>query len=50
MEETDLGKTEREEPDDTDVKESDSGNKGPYEDEDSDHHITIIPRNDPQKV
>ena len=50
VEETDLGKTEREEPDDTDVKESDSGNKGPYEDEDSDHHITIIPRNDPQKV
>ena len=50
VDETDVGKTEREEPDDTDVKESDSGNKGPYEDEDSDHHITIIPRNDPQKV
>ena len=48
VEEIDLGKTEREEPDDTDVKESDSGDKGPYEDEDADHHITIIPRNDPQ--
>ena len=34
----------------TDVKESDSGNKDPYEDEDSDNHITIIPKNDPQKV
>ena len=34
----------------TDVKESDSGNKDMYEDEveDEDHHITIIPRNDPQ--
>ena len=46
VEETDLGETEREEPDDTDLNESDSGEK----DEDSDHHITIIPRNDPQKV
>ena len=43
MEETDLGKTEREKPDDTDVKESDSGEKK----EDEDHHITIIPRYDP---
>ena len=44
VEETDLGKTEREKPDDTDVKKRDSGEK----DEDKDHHITIIPRNDPQ--
>ena len=48
VEGTDLDKTEREKPDDTDVKKSDSGDKDPYEDEDSDHHITIIPRNDPQ--
>ena len=41
-EETDLGETEREEPDDTDVNESNSGEK------DENHHITIIPRNDPQ--
>ena len=39
---------EREEPDDTDVKESDSRNKDPFVDEDLDHHITIILRNDPQ--
>ena len=44
--ETDLGKTEWEKPDDTDVKESDSGDKD--EGEDEDHHIAIIPRNDPQ--
>ena len=48
VEGTDLGKTERAKPDDTDVKESDSGNKDPYEGEDLDHHITIIPWNDPQ--
>ena len=48
MDDSDSDKSEREKPDDTDVKESDSGDKDPYEDEDSDHHITIIPRNDPQ--
>ena len=50
LEGTDLSKTEKEKPEDTDVNESDSGNKDPYEDEDDDenHHITIIPRNDPQ--
>ena len=42
---TDLGKTEREEPD---VKESNLGDKDQYENKDSDHHITIIPRNDPR--
>ena len=42
VKETDLVETEREEPDDTDVNESDSGEK------DENHHITIIPRNDPQ--
>ena len=46
--ETDLGKTEREEPFDTDVTDSDSGNRDPCEGKDSDHHITIIPRNGPQ--
>ena len=46
VEETDLGETEKEEPDDTDVNESDSVEKD--EDEGENHHITIIPGNDPQ--
>ena len=47
VEGTDLGKTEREKPDDTDVKESDSGEKD--EDEDENHHSTLVPWNELQK-
>ena len=39
VEGTDLSKTEKEEQDDTDVKESYSGEK----DEDEDHHSTLVP-------